>query len=186
MQLFHVIAMAALTASKPVHSLIESQRADPDRVHCKVQPKLNYNASNRLAINFPLPYTPLPGESLATAICCDSLFSYFAEPEWFFNRSDVQFFEQLNASAITTFYDSSCGMPLFRAPINRTFAEWREESLIHGWPSFRTQELLPGAINVTDVGEVVSACGTHLGTVDPDDKGQRYCLDMICISGHAA
>jgi hypothetical protein len=30
-----------------------------------------------------------------------------------------------------------CGLPLFKAPINRTFAEWRAETEEHGWPSFR-------------------------------------------------
>eukprot|EP00045_Choanoeca_perplexa_P018536 m.293051 g.293051 ORF g.293051 m.293051 type:complete len:188 (+) comp18217_c0_seq1:1037-1600(+) len=177
----YVIAIAALAACQPIGG--HNKPSGPARLHCKVQQDLRYNSSHRLAANYPLPYDPMPGEGLAEAICCDSLFSYFAEPEWWFNRSDVRFFDKLNSSAITTFYDSACGMPLFRAPVNRTFEEWRQESLTHGWPSFRPPELLAGAINVTDTGEVVSACGTHLGTIDPDEKGQRYCLDTICLSG---
>eukprot|EP00730_Choanoeca_flexa_P014284 TRINITY_DN6191_c0_g1_i1.p1 TRINITY_DN6191_c0_g1~~TRINITY_DN6191_c0_g1_i1.p1 ORF type:complete len:192 (+),score=17.93 TRINITY_DN6191_c0_g1_i1:232-807(+) len=177
--LIPVISIAILIIAVPIVTY-----ADLDsRLHCRAQSDLLYNVSHRLAINYQLPYTPLPGEGLAEAICCDSLYSYFAEPEWFFNRSDVSLFDRLNASAVTTFYDTACGIPLFRAPVNRTFQEWKSESLTHGWPSFRTPEILDKGINVTSTGEVLSSCGTHLGTIDPDEKGQRYCLDLVCLSG---
>ena len=41
----------------------------------------------------------------------------------------------------TTFYDSVTGVPLFRAPVGRTFEQWKGESLVHGWPSFRDNEV---------------------------------------------
>jgi hypothetical protein len=31
---------------------------------------------------------------------------------------------KVNKTGVTTFYDSVCGIPLFRAPVGRTFAEW--------------------------------------------------------------
>ena len=40
----------------------------------------------------------------------------------------------------TIFYDSVTGLPLFKAPVGRTFEEWKGESLVHGWPSFRDNE----------------------------------------------
>lgn len=36
-----------------------------------------------------------------------------------------------------TFYDSVTGRPLFIAPKGRSFQDWRAESTVHGWPSFR-------------------------------------------------
>ena len=93
-------------------------------------------------------------------------------------------FCQLNASGQTTFYDSVCGEPLFVAPVNRTFEEWRAESVEHGWPSFRDAEVLPGALKIDKAGGIVySKCGTHLGSFAPDEKGDRYCLDLVCLSG---
>ena len=41
-----------------------------------------------------------------------------------------------------TFYDSVTGKPLFIAPRERTFEEFRKESEDHGWPSFRDQEVI--------------------------------------------
>jgi hypothetical protein len=40
-----------------------------------------------------------------------------------------------------TFYDSVTGKPLFVAPINRSAENFVEESEIHGWPSFRDEEV---------------------------------------------
>ena len=34
-------------------------------------------------------------------------------------------------------------------------------------------------------GEVLSACGTHLGSYLPDAQGDRYCIDLACIAGNA-
>ena len=34
--------------------------------------------------------------------------------------------------------------------------------------------------------QVLSSCGTHLGSLLPDADGARYCIDLSCISGNAA
>ena len=33
-------------------------------------------------------------------------------------------------------------------------------------------------------GEVVSVDGTHLGHNLPDDKGNRYCINLVSIAGY--
>ena len=38
---------------------------------------------------------------------------------------------------VTTFYDSVCGVPLFRAPVNRTLEDLKADTDEHGWRSFR-------------------------------------------------
>ena len=48
---------------------------------------------------------------------------------------------QVDTSKEITFYDSVTGKPLFIAPRERTFEEFRKESEDHGWPSFRDQEV---------------------------------------------
>jgi len=35
-------------------------------------------------------------------------------------------------------------------------------------------------------GETVSTQGTHLGHDLPDDKGSRYCINLVCIAGNSA
>lgn len=86
------------------------------------------------------------------------------------------------------FYDSQCGLPLFVAPRGRDFESWRSESEVHGWPSFRDTEVLPGAILMKQGDEVVSRCPrpTHLGHRFTDHGGHRYCIDLLCMAGQAA
>ena len=75
-----------------------------------------------------------------------------------------------------------CGLPLFRAPIGRSFAEWKKETVNHGWPSFRKEEMV--AENVKFYGnEMRSACDVHLGHNLPDYSGDRYCINMVCMAG---
>ena len=93
----------------------------------------------------------------------------------------------MNESGITTFYDSVCGQPVFQAPMGRSFEDWVADTHEHGWPSFRAEEVVQGNIyidNTTAMG-VYSACGTYIGSFLPDDQGDRYCIDLCCISGHA-
>eukprot|EP00928_Gymnodinium_smaydae_P085448 TRINITY_DN68913_c0_g1_i1.p1 TRINITY_DN68913_c0_g1~~TRINITY_DN68913_c0_g1_i1.p1 ORF type:complete len:240 (-),score=21.89 TRINITY_DN68913_c0_g1_i1:81-800(-) len=121
--------------------------------------------------------------SEAETICCHNTF--FAEFSGYFTTVGGRgLFAQLNASGVTTFYDAVCGQPLFRAPVGRSFQEWQEESLEHGWPSFRSREVISENIHQFSFGEVRSVCGTHLGHNIPDDKGDRYCIDLMCIAGH--
>lgn len=48
---------------------------------------------------------------------------------------------QADPNSEITFYDSVTGKPLFIAPRGRTFEEFKKESLEHGWPSFRDEEV---------------------------------------------
>lgn len=40
----------------------------------------------------------------------------------------------MDKSAVTTYYDSISGKPLFKAPIGRSFDDFVRESRAHGWP----------------------------------------------------
>lgn len=61
------------------------------------------------------------------------------------------------------FYDSNSGKLLFVAPKERSWNEWVEESINHGWPSFRDDEVNWDNVRVLPDGETVSVDGTHLG-----------------------
>ena len=41
-------------------------------------------------------------------------------------------FDKINHKGLTTFYDSVCGLPLFKVPQNRTFEEFKAETVEHG------------------------------------------------------
>mmetsp|Transcript_7589 Transcript_7589/g.16471 ORF Transcript_7589/g.16471 Transcript_7589/m.16471 type:complete len:244 (-) Transcript_7589:1800-2531(-) len=84
----------------------------------------------------------------------------------------------------TTFYDSVTGLSLFTAPIGRSWEEFKEESLDHGWPSFRDAEVIKERIRVLEDGEVVSIDGTHLGHNLPDKQGNRYCINLVSVAGN--
>ena len=120
----------------------------------------------------------------------------------------------MNRTGVTTFYDPVCGLPLFRAPVGRSFDDWEAETKEHGWPSFRSAEVAPPLVRretflasttsltfmcllgaqviaenvLTDVDgkTLVSSCGTKLGTNEPDESGDRFCMDLVCISGSPA
>ena len=56
-----------------------------------------------------------------------------------------------------TFYDSVSGKPLFKAPVNRSTDEFIAESKVHGWPSFRDDEVVWENVRVLkSSGEIVS------------------------------
>jgi len=155
---------------------------------CKgsVQPTLRYNISSRV-VNLN-PYVNTGNESMAEAVCCDSRMENFAEPQFTFEAPDIQLFTALDkASGVTTFYDSVCGVPVFRAPVNRSLADFKADTMEHGWPSFRPQEVVSENV-VTDkeTGFVTSRCGTHLGSYLPDTRGARWCIDLACVSGNKA
>lgn len=92
------------------------------------------------------------------------------------------------ASAINdgtiTFYDSNTGKPLFEAPKGRSMREFLDESRHHGWPSFRDDEVIWESVRVLRNGETVSVDGTHLGHNIPDQKGNRYCINLVSIAGN--
>ena len=83
-----------------------------------------------------------------------------------------------------TFFDSNTGLPLFTAPVGRSWDAWWKESKQHGWPSFRDAEVHWDTVRAVNRGEMVSIHGTHLGHNLPDHKGNRYCINLCCIAGN--
>lgn len=172
-------------AEQEVHSIGAQAQAAEWNNTCKgkVQVALRYNMSQTTAVG-DLPFPVAQGETLADAVCCDEAFRPFAEPRETYKRKDVDLFAHLNVSGETTFYDSVCGLPLFVAPRGRTLADFQADTAEHGWPSFRKEELIAGNSFIDNsTGEVRSKCGTHLGSYLPDDKGPRWCLDLVCLAG---
>jgi hypothetical protein len=55
--------------------------------------------------------------------------------------TQTSFLDDVKQEEVTIFYDSVTGKPLFKAPIDRKFDDWKDESLVHGWPSFRDNEV---------------------------------------------
>lgn len=108
-----------------------------------------------------------------------------AERAGYFQYS-TKFLSEVNPNEITTYYDSVTGLPLFRAPIGRTYEEFLEESKSHGWPSFRDEEVVWDNVRAIRGGEMVSLTGTHLGHNLPDWAGNRYCINLVSIAGHNA
>eukprot|EP00008_Paramoeba_atlantica_P004594 CAMPEP_0201488818 /NCGR_PEP_ID=MMETSP0151_2-20130828/19573_1 /ASSEMBLY_ACC=CAM_ASM_000257 /TAXON_ID=200890 /ORGANISM="Paramoeba atlantica, Strain 621/1 / CCAP 1560/9" /LENGTH=161 /DNA_ID=CAMNT_0047874187 /DNA_START=69 /DNA_END=554 /DNA_ORIENTATION=+ len=83
------------------------------------------------------------------------------------------------------FRDSVTGKVVFSAPKGRSMEEFIAESKSHGWPSFRDQEVNWETVRCLGNGECVSVDGTHLGHNLPDKKGNRYCINLVSISGNS-
>lgn len=93
-------------------------------------------------------------------------------------------FRKVDARGLTIFYDPVCGIPLFQAPVNRTYEDWKADTTEHGWPSFRQSEVVIENLKLDEDGlHVYSTCGTYLGGYQPDTAGPRWCIDLSCISG---
>jgi hypothetical protein len=65
---------------------------------------------------------------------------HFAEMGGYFRSTDFEDIV-LDAKGPVTFYDSVTGKPLFVAPIGRSAEDFIQESEVHGWPSFRDEEV---------------------------------------------
>ena len=117
---------------------------------------------------------------LADQIC--NFNRHYAEHSGYFMRTNWR--SDINRSLATVYYDSNSGKPLFQAPINRTFSDFLKESVNHGWPSFRDDEVNWRFVRVLPDGECVSVDGTHLGHNIPDSKGNRYCINLVSIAGN--
>ena len=92
--------------------------------------------------------------------------------------------EEYEEKGQITFYDSNTGKPLFVAPQGRTFDEFVMESMSHGWPSFRDEEVVWENVRCLSDGEAVSLDGTHLGHNLPDWSGSnRYCINLVSVAG---
>ena len=99
-------------------------------------------------------------------------------------RQETSFLKDVDPLAVTTFYDSVTGKALFKAPVGRTFEEFKSESLVHGWPSFRDEEVVWENVRCLKDGETVSLTGTHLGHNLPDRTGNRYCINLVSVAGY--
>ena len=77
----------------------------------------------------------------------------------------TRYFTEIDRTKETTYYDSVTGKPLFIAPRGRTFEDFESESRIHGWPSFRDEEVVWENVRCLANGEAVSLAGTHLGSL---------------------
>uniref|UniRef100_A0A7S4NEN2 Peptide-methionine (R)-S-oxide reductase n=1 Tax=Odontella aurita TaxID=265563 RepID=A0A7S4NEN2_9STRA len=119
--------------------------------------------------------------SVADRICCNN--HRWAERRGYLNEPQVDLFSRLDPKAETVFYDSVCGIPLFVAPRGRSFDDFYEESLHHGWPSFRPEEMVSENVIIHEYGRMESKCGTHLGHNLPQGGVDRYCIDLVCIAG---
>mmetsp|Transcript_6593 Transcript_6593/g.9793 ORF Transcript_6593/g.9793 Transcript_6593/m.9793 type:complete len:253 (+) Transcript_6593:224-982(+) len=117
----------------------------------------------------------------ADSICCHN--HRYAEYRGYLAAPEVDLFGRLNPDEETIFYDSVCGIPLFIAPRGRTFEEFKKESLKHGWPSFRPEELVSENVIIHNDGRMESKCLTHLGHNLPEGGIDRYCIDLVCIAG---
>lgn len=62
--------------------------------------------------------------------------------------------------------------------------EFLAESVAHGWPSFRDEEVVWDNVRCLKNGEAVSVDGTHLGHNLPDRKGSRYCINLVSVAGN--
>lgn len=119
---------------------------------------------------------------LADKIC--NFNRHFAENGGYFQSTT---FEEtvMNAKEPLTFYDSVTGKALFVAPINRSAEQFVAESKVHGWPSFRDEEVVWENVRVIkNSGETVSVDGTHLGHNLPDRSGNRYCINLVSVAGN--
>ena len=88
----------------------------------------------------------------------------FAEYGGYWKQTN--FLKEVSRTEPTTYYDSVTGKPLFRAPIGRSMDEFLAESNVHGWPSFRDQEVVWENARVLRDGETVSTTGTHVREPD--------------------
>ena len=116
---------------------------------------------------------------LADQIC--NYNRHFAEYAGYF--STTAWLDEVDKTKETTYYDSVTGKPLFIAPRGRTFDQFLKESKVHGWPSFRDEEVVWENVRCLKDGETVSLTGTHLGHNLPDRSGNRYCINLVSIAG---
>ena len=116
---------------------------------------------------------------LADDICCFN--RHYAEPVGY--AFDSTSWPGDVTEAPQDYYDPVSGIPLFRAPVGRSRADFLAESRAHGWPSFRDAEVYWDNVRVLANGETVSIDGTHLGHNLPDAKGNRYCISLVSIAG---
>ena len=100
--------------------------------------------------------------------------------------STTSYLEEVDRENPTKYFDAVTGNHLFTAPMGRSMEDYLVESGSHGWPSFRDEEVNWDYVRVLDNGECISTTGTHLGHNLPDSKGNRYCINLVCVAGQPA
>ena len=116
----------------------------------------------------------------ADSVCCFN--RHYAEHSGYFTKTT--FLDDNKDAKEITFYDSVTSKPLYIAPRGRTWKEFVIESRAHGWPSFRDEEVVWENVRCLQNGESVSLTGTHLGHNIPDEKGNRYCINLVSVAGN--
>lgn len=122
---------------------------------------------------------------LADEICCFNRKG--AEDQGYFEKTNFLKEMRKAGEGPVTFHDSNSGRVLFTVPKGRTMKDFLDESIEHGWPSFRDAEV--NWINVrvlADGGECVSVHGTHLGHCFKDHtckSPHRYCINLVSVAG---
>lgn len=116
---------------------------------------------------------------LSDKICCFN--RDYAEPNGYWKSTKL--IEELEKNKKITFYDTITNKPLFQISNYRDVKDFKEESEKHGWPSFRDGEVIWENVRYLENGEIISIDGTHLGHNIPDKKGNRYCINIVSISG---
>ena len=106
---------------------------------------------------------------------------HYAEYRGYAFEAPRTYLDYLNARKTSNeqiaYYDPVDGSPLFVAPRGRSMDSFIKESVKHGWPSFRDEEVVWQNVRTLANGETVSVAGTHLGHNLPDSKGNRYCIN---------
>mmetsp|Transcript_6156 Transcript_6156/g.8906 ORF Transcript_6156/g.8906 Transcript_6156/m.8906 type:complete len:152 (+) Transcript_6156:48-503(+) len=137
-------------------------RGKHDTSNALVKPKLRWNCDPKLA----------------DRICNSNRRS--AEHSGYFEKTTFIADEQGNQ---VTFYDSNSGKPVFFAPKGRSWDDFLMESRQLGWLSFRDEEVFWDNVRCLTGGETISVDGTQLGHNIPDEKGSRYCINLVSVSG---
>jgi len=110
---------------------------------------------------------------------------HYAESRGYWTSTDFakESKEEYELNGEIKFYDSNTGKLLFNAPKGRSYDDFMKESISHGWPSFRDEEVVWDDVRCLPNGESVSLAGTHLGHNLPDSSGNRYCINLVSIAG---
>ena len=95
----------------------------------------------------------------ADKICCFN--RHYAEHSGYW--VETSFLTEETGKDVINFYDPVTGKPLFIFDSNgpRSFDEFKSESLNHGWPSFRDEDVVWDNVRVLANGETISVDGTQ-------------------------
>lgn len=120
---------------------------------------------------------------LADRVCCRNEDVYATEPSGY-HATDASVCSR--DWIRTTRPCSTIRCAVFVAPRGRTFEEFKDQSVRHGWPSFRPKEIVSENVILHDGGRLESKCGTRLGRNLPDGDRDRYSVNLLCVSSVAS